>query len=54
MRMTFACVDRLRIKWSKDKKVMTRRTKMSSEPDCLIITAGVLQDTENMTVSSGK
>lgn len=29
MRMAFASVDRLRMKWSKDKKVMSRRIKIS-------------------------
>ena len=58
MRMTFACVDRLRMKWSEDKKVMSRRIRMSLEPDSLILlwkaTARVMQNTESIKVSLGK
>lgn len=37
MRMAFACVGRLRIKLSKVKKAMSRKIKVSQEPDCDIL-----------------
>lgn len=56
MRMAFACVDRLRMKWSEAKKVMSRRIKIPQKRDCHMLlwksTTRVLQNTQSMTVSS--